>query len=221
MSIEVSLYPESFVIMGMNVGLSVVIAWCVLAALLIMLLFLRSRINMFTSEPKGLQIALEAIVDGVTRFAEGKIGGHARLMAPLALTLMIYVSAATLVELFGIPPPTEDINCTLALGLCSFIAVNAAGFSAKGFGGRIKSLASPSPVVLPIRVLTDCIAPCSMAIRLFANIMVGSVIMQLIYSAMPIVLPAILSVYFNLLHVGIQTFVFGLLSLTYAGEAVE
>jgi len=221
MSIEVSLYPEPFVIMGVNVGLSVVVAWCVLAALLILLLFLRSRISRFTDEPRGLQSALELIVDGVTRFAEGKVGSHARLMAPLALTLMTYVSAVTLVELFGIPPPTEDINCTFALGLCSFIGVNAAGFGAKGFGGRIKSLASPSPVVFPIKVLTDCIAPCSMAIRLFANIMVGSVIMQLVYKAMPIVLPAALSAYFNLLHVGIQTFVFGLLALTYAGEAVE
>jgi F0F1-type ATP synthase membrane subunit a len=45
--------------------------------------------------------------------------------------------------------------------------------------------------------------------------------MQLIYNVVPIVVPAVLSVYFNLLHVGIQTFVFGLLSLTYAGEAVE
>jgi F-type H+-transporting ATPase subunit a len=221
MSIEVSLYPEPFVIMGVNVGLSVVIAWCVLAVLLALLVFLRLRIRRFTKEPRGLQNALEMIVDGISQFAESKIGHHARLMAPLALTLMTYVSAVTLVELFGIPPPTEDINCTFALGLCSFIAVNAAGFSTKGFGGRIKSLATPSPVVFPIRVLTDCIAPCSMAIRLFANIMVGGVIMQLIYNVVPIVVPAVLSVYFNLLHVGIQTFVFGLLSLTYAGEAVE
>ena len=45
--------------------------------------------------------------------------------------------------------------------------------------------------------------------------------MQLIYAVVPIVLPAVIASYFNLLHVMIQTFVFGLLSLTYISEAVE
>ena len=53
------------------------------------------------------------------------------------------------------------------------------------------------------------------------NILVGGVIMQLIYKILPVVLPAVVSTYFNVLHVGIQTFVFGLLSLIYVGEAVE
>ena len=65
------------------------------------------------------------------------------------------------------------------------------------------------------------IAPVSMGIRLFSNVLVGGVIMQLIYAVVPIVLPAVIASYFNLLHVMIQTFVFGLLSLTYISEAVE
>ena len=60
-----------------------------------------------------------------------------------------------------------------------------------------------------------------MGIRLFSNVLVGGVIMQLIYAVVPIVLPAVIASYFNLLHVMIQTFVFGLLSLTYISEAVE
>jgi len=76
-------------------------------------------------------------------------------------------------------------------------------------------------MVMPIRIITDLIAPCSIAIRLFANIMVGGVIMQLIYMVMPVILPAVVASYFSLLHVGIQTFVLGLLSLVYIGEAVE
>ena len=74
---------------------------------------------------------------------------------------------------------------------------------------------------MPIRILTDLIAPCSIAIRLFANIMVGGIIMQLIYAVAPIILPAIVASYFNVLHVGIQTFVLGLLTLVYVSEAIE
>ena len=60
-----------------------------------------------------------------------------------------------------------------------------------------------------------------MALRLFANVLVGSIIMKLVYAAIPVVLPAALSVYFNLIHVAIQTFVFGLLTLNYTMEATE
>ena len=45
--------------------------------------------------------------------------------------------------------------------------------------------------------------------------------MQLIYAVVPIILPAVVASYFNVLHVGIQTFVLGLLTLVYTSEAIE
>ena len=74
---------------------------------------------------------------------------------------------------------------------------------------------------MPIKMITDLVAPFSMGIRLFANVMVGGVVMQLVYMAVPVILPAAVSAYFNVIHVMIQTFVFGLLSLIYTSEAVE
>ena len=100
------------------------------------------------------------------------------------------------------------------------MTVNIVAIRYKGLKGRFKLLTEPSPVVFPIKILTDLIAPCSMAIRLFANVLVGGVIMQLVYMAIPYVVPAAISAYFNVIHVMIQTFVFGLLSLTYIGEAL-
>ena len=134
---------------------------------------------------------------------------------------MAYVFFTTFVEIFGLPPATEDLNCTVALGICSFLMVNITGLKFTGVKGRLKNLSTPSPAVFPIKVMTDMIAPVSMGIRLFSNVLVGGVIMQLIYAVVPIVLPAVIASYFNLLHVMIQTFVFGLLSLTYISEAVE
>lgn len=223
MELEVSLYPKAFYIGGVNVGYSVVIAWCVIALLILILIpvniYIRKR---FTEKPKGLQNLLEMAVDGIYNFAKGKVGAHtAEMSAPIAMTLMLYVFFGTFVEIFGIAPATEDLNCTIALGLCSFLMVNVTAVRTIGVKGRLHGLATPSAVVFPIKVLTDCIAPFSMGIRLFANVLVGGVIMQLIYAVVPVVLPAALASYFNVLHVGIQTFVFGLLFLTYTGEAVE
>lgn len=218
---EISILPEPFTLGGVNIGMSVVVAWLALGLLILALLLLQKRIHHMEETPHGIQTVLELIVGGVYDFSYSRIGHAARQVAPLILTLMAYVTTTTIVEMFGLPPATEDINCTLALGLCVFIIVNIIAIHKLGIAGRFRSLARPIALMLPIRVLTDCVAPFSMAIRLFSNVLVGGVIMKLIYSVVPVFLPAALSSYFNLLHVGIQTFVFGLMPLIYVGEAIE
>lgn len=218
---EISIMPEAFYIGSVNVGYSVIVAWVVIAILTVLLLLANRTMKNWQEVPRGLQNFLELVVDSMYKFAKDKVGHVADKVAPISFGLMVYVACTTLVELIGISPATEDINCTLALGLCSFILVNVTALRELGLKKRLSSLAKPIAVVFPIRVLTDCIAPLSMAIRLFANVMVAGVIMKLIYAVIAFVVPAALSAYFNVLHVGIQTFVFGMLSLTYVGEAIE
>ena len=218
---EISIFPEEFYVCGINVGKSVVISWMVLAVVLVLLVLVRLKIRKFTDKPHGLQNLLELAVEGIYSFAKGKVGDAAEFAAPFAMTFMLYVFSMTFVEIFGISPATEDINCTLALGLCSFVMVNFIGLKFRGLRGRIRGMCNPSPVVMPIKMLTDCIAPFSMAIRLFANVLVGGVVMSLLYSVCPVLLPVPVAAYFNVLHIGIQTFVFGLLFLTYSSEALE
>ncbi|MDR3050837.1 MAG: F0F1 ATP synthase subunit A [Oscillospiraceae bacterium] len=218
---EIDIMPHRIHLGGMEIGSSVLVGWLVTALLVLLLLCLRGRIRRFADKPKGLQNFLEMIVESVYNFARGKVGHNADFVAPMVLTLMGYVAVATLVELFGLPPATEDLSCTLALGLTTFVLVNVTALRQFGLKTRIRRLASPNAMVLPIRILTDCVAPISMALRLFANVLVGGIIMKLIYAVMPYVLPAVLSVYFNLIHVAIQTFVFGMLTLNYISEATE
>jgi F-type H+-transporting ATPase subunit a len=219
---EVNIYPVPFHVFGVNVGLSVVVAWCVLGVLILLLLganiYIRKR---FKERPKGLQTVLEMVISGLEKWAHDYVGDCAPLIAPISLTLMLYVFFTSIIELFGLPPATSDFNCALGLGLTCFFAVNLTGIRYRGLWGRTKRLFQPSAVVTPIRIITDLITPFSMAIRLFANILVGSVIMEMIYSLVPVILPAAFSSFFTVAEIGIQVFVFGLLTLIYTGEAVE
>lgn len=218
---EINIQPEHISLFGFEIGVSVVMGWIVVALLVGLCAVIRLKARTFTERPKGFQNVLEMVVDGVRSFAKGKVGHDADFCAPLVLTLMTFIVAATLMELFGLPPATDDLSCTLALGLSSFLLMNVTALKDLGPARRVKRLASPIFFVLPIRVMTDCVAPISMALRLFINITVGGIIMKLVYQALPFVLPAIPSVYFNLVHVAIQTFVFGLLTLNYTMEAIE
>lgn len=221
---EISIMPHHVHFFGIELGVSVIMGWFVVLLLIILCIVINRLVRHFKEKPTGFQNIVELAVEGVYNFSKGKVGHLADFVAPVVLTLMTFVAAATLVELFGLPPATEDLSCTLALGLVTFMTVNITALRELGLKERIKRLATPKSVaflVLPIRVMIDCVAPLSMALRLFANVLVGGIIMKLVYAVIPLVVPAVLSVYFNLIHVAIQTFVFGLLTLNYTMEAVE
>lgn len=222
MHVEVNIYPKPFDLFGVNIGQSVVIAWGALAVVVILLIAANFFIRKcFSEKPSGLQMVLEMTIGGLEKWAKSYVGESAPFIAPVTLTLMVYVFSASIIELFGLPAATGDINCTLALGLTCFLAVNVTGLRFKGVKGRLAGMCHPTPIVFPIRVLTDLITPFSMAIRLFANILVGAVIMEMIYGILPLVLPAAFSSFFTVFEIGIQVFVIGLLSLIYTSEAVE
>ena len=222
MHVEVNIKPKPFELFGVNIGESVILAWGSLTVVIVLLIlanvFIRKR---FSDKPKGLQMVLEMIVGGLDKWAKGYVGESASFIAPVTLTLMVYVFSGSIIELFGFPAATGDINCALALGLFCFIAVNVTGLKYRGIKGRLAGMCNPSAIVFPIRVLTDLITPFSMAIRLYANILVGAVIMEMIYGILPVVLPAAFSSFFTVFEIGIQVFVIGLLSLIYTSEAVE
>lgn len=218
---EISIFPHRVWVGGLEVSSSVVVGWGTTLVLLVLLVLGYLRTRSFQEQPRGAQKWMELIVDSVYSFARGKVGHIADFVGPAVLALMSYIALGTLVELFGIPPMTEDFSCTFALGLVAFVTVNVTALHERGLKGRLKNLATPSPVVFPIRVLTDVLAPFSMGLRLFANVLVGGIIMKLIYAVLPILVPVPVAAYFNVVHVCIQVYVFGMLTLSYVSEAVE
>lgn len=220
MDIEIS--PKPFNVGGINIGQSGftgLVVVCVLVVALVLLNVL--GIRRFRDKPGKLQTLIETLVDWLHNFCTEKVGHLADQIAPFVLTFMCYVIFTTLVELIGLPAATMDLSCTLALGLMSFVLTNVVAMRELGLRNRIKHLATPNAAVLPMRVLTDVLAPFSMALRLFANVLAGAIIMELIYMAIPYVVPSIVASFFSLAHPLIQTYVFGLLSLNYLSEALE
>jgi len=113
---------------------------------------------------------------------------------------------------------------TFSLALITFILINVYGIKKKGVIGRIKSLASPTPLVFPFRVIADMAIPVSMACRLFGNMLGGMIVIDLLYTALgsnAIGIPGVAGLYFNAFHPIIQAFIFVTLTLTFINEAIE
>lgn len=115
--------------------------------------------------------------------------------------------------------PTNDINTTAALAVLTSISYFYAGISKKGLNYFSKYI-QPTPILLPINVLEDFTKPLSLSFRLFGNILADELVVAVLVSLVPLVVPIPL-IFLGLFTSGIQALIFATLSGSYIGEAME
>jgi len=202
-----------------HIGTTVFTTWGVIAVVFALALAFRLVcLPRFMENPKGLQRALEAMIEGLDTYIGGKLHGMGEAFGAYIFSLALMLIASAFVELLGLRAPTSDFTMTLGLAAISLILVNIYGFRRRGFRGRLRGFRNP------FLLLSDFIAPVSMACRLFGNMFGGMIIIELLYAAMgkfAVGLPSVVGVYFNLFHPLIQAFIFITLTLSNIAEASE
>lgn len=193
------------------------------AAAIVFRIFAYPKFNL--DKPTKIQNVVEALQEAVDKFVYSVVGTElGDGIASFMYTVAVFMIGSALTELFGQRAPTSDLLTTLSLALCTFFLINFYGIKQKGVFGRIKFLASPSPILFPMKVLSDCAVPVSLACRLFGNMLGGFIVMELLRASLggySVGLSSFLGIYFNLTHPLIQTYVFVVLSLTFINEAAE
>ncbi|MFI3167450.1 MAG: FoF1 ATP synthase subunit a [Bacillota bacterium] len=217
------IYPERYDLFGLSISESSIICTCVVFALLILLLAFRFIVfPKFTTVPKGFQVFVEWFVTAFDNMAKGTVGNKMSVfLGPYIFSVVIFIAVNVLVELFRIRSPLADINTCLALALMTFILIHFFGLKKHGPVGRVKYYFNPVAIAAPIRFMDECLTPVSMTFRLFGSILSGMLIMEVVYSFVPLVLPAFLSVMFTIFHAVIQSYIFGTLTLTFIAEVSE
>ncbi|RZC61861.1 hypothetical protein C5167_023611 [Papaver somniferum] len=115
--------------------------------------------------------------------------------------------------------PTNDINTTVALALFTSVAYFYAGLTKKGLGYFGKYI-QPTPILLPINILEDFTKPLSLSFRLFGNILADELIVVVLVSLVPLVVPIPFMI-LGLFTSGIQALIFATLAAAYIGESME
>ena len=123
-------------------------------------------------------------------------------------------------------PPTADYGTTLALALITFFMIRFNKAKHQSLKEIWTGMCSPLPPWLPlwapINNISEIAIPISLSLRLFANVLSGTVIMALVYGLLGVIAtawPAALHVYFDLFSGAIQTYVFCMLTMTYVSQA--
>ncbi|MGI5970823.1 MAG: FoF1 ATP synthase subunit A [Oscillospiraceae bacterium] len=223
--IKVNLFAERVELFGLNLSTTIIYTWIVMVFLVSIAVILRLTVlRHMTVRPGRAQNVLELAVEWVNNYTHSTANNAGDGLASYIFTVAAFLVACAFLELFGLRTPTSDITLTFSLAFITFILINYYGIKKKGLGGRIKSMASPSPAILPIRIITDLALPVSMSARLFGNMLGGMIVMDLIYSALgtnAVGIPSTIGLYFNVFHPLIQAFIFITLTLTFINEATE
>ena len=167
-ALKEELNVDMVTVFGLSIPESVVVSWGIMAFLVIgsILLTRNLRVDHITKR----QAILETVVTTINDFFVGLLGESGKRYVPYLMSVALYIGCSNLIGVFGIKPPTKDLNVTAALALMSICLIEYAGIHARGGVGFLKSLAAPTPVMTPMNILEIAIRPTSLCMRLFGNI---------------------------------------------------
>jgi len=208
-----------FTIGGVGIKESVVATLIISLMLLVIGLVLTSGLKV--ENPSRRQLAMESFVLWLEGFFGNILGERGRRYAPYMMTIACYVAIANIFDIFGMKPPTKDMNCTAALALMSIVLVQYASIRARGVKGWLHSFLEPMPAMLPMNILELFIKPVSLCMRLFGNVLGAFVVICLVQGLTKFILPVPFTIYFDFFDGLIQVYVFTFLSSIYIAEAVE
>lgn len=198
---------------------------CLLIVMLVLIGFAiaANRAMKYASEVPGtFQNIVELVVEKLDGMIHGVMGKNAVKFANYIGTIFIFILISNISGLFGLRPPTADYGVTLPLGILTFILIHFNKFKYQKVSGVLKGLCEPWPIWAPINIIGDVAVPISLSLRLFANVLSGTVMMALVYGLLKwiaVFWPAVLHVYFDLFSGAIQTYVFCMLTMTYIADA--
>lgn len=222
---EVDFYIHSyyeFQLAGQTLSINTSMVTTVVIMIILMGLILFARHHVLkayrTGEINGVSNAVEMIVEMLDGMVYSNMGKYSPKYLNYIESLMAFILLSNISGLFGLRPPTADFGNTLALGLITFVLIEYAWFKSRGLG-ILKDLLEPFPLFLPVNLISEIATPISLSLRLFGNVLAGTIMLGLWYGLLPwflkIGLPAFLHIYLDIFSGAIQTFVFGMLTMTF------
>ena len=189
-------------------------------------LFVRSRISV--ENPGKLQIILEDMVGVFTGMLTEWLGPTGVRFLPLIGALGLFIFASNYAGFFpGLMSPTSNINVTFACAITTWIYYHLQGVRAQGLGAYLLHFVFPpgvpkalAPIMLPIELISHTSRVMSLSLRLFGNIFGEELVVLVLASIVPYVVPVFIQPLF-LITSGLQAYIFVLLTIIYLQGATH
>lgn len=162
-----------------------------------------------------LEVVVTGIQDQIEEISQQKTVHY----LPFIGTLFLYILVCNIFAIIpGFTPPTGSLSTTTALALCVFIAVPLFGIAHEGLLNYLKHYIDPTPLMLPFNVIGELSRTIALAVRLYGNIMSGTVIVGILLSLAPFIFPVVMQI-LGLITGAIQAYIFAILAMVYIASA--
>ena len=154
------------------------------------------------------QNLLEIIVTGIEKQIEEVGLKQPQKYLGFLGTLFLFVAMASLFTIVpGYEPPTGSLSTTAALAICVFVAVPMFGIEEQGLGDYLASYTKPTIIMLPFNIISEISRTLALAVRLFGNMMSGTMIIAILLTITPFIFPIVMTV-LGLLTGMVQAYIF-------------
>ena len=201
---------------------AIIVTWI---AVVIMLIIVALLLGKSTKDHKltmgqTILVSLTELVIS-TAMGFGMNRKQAEEVAPMAMTFGLVLIACNSISYFHLPPPAKNVAFPVGCAIVAILYVIIMTFKFIGIKGFWISLTQPIAIMLPFRLLDYVIKPLSLALRLFGNVFAAFVFMEFLSISLPVIVPGIAGLWFDIIDGVIQAVVFAYLTMSYIGENIE
>lgn len=180
--------------------------------------------------PTGIVYWSEELYNLCLYVVKGNLREMTERYLPIFGTLMVCMLLANLAGLTGFQNPTSNVSFNATLALMFFFMIQYNAVKKGGLKARLKELTEPIWILTPLNIIGDLALPISLTMRLFGNILAGTIISLLIYTVIKSVAPwgylgltltPFIHAYFDIFSGVIQTYIFFTIGTYFLGEQVS
>lgn len=194
--------------------------WFVMLLLVLLSGWITRKLSASTRISRG-QNLLEVLVLGINQQIEEISDQSPEPYLPFVGTLFVFIAVSNMLSIVpGFTPPTGSLSTTAALAICVFVSVPIYGIRKQGIRHFLHQYLQPNPVMLPFNIIGDISRIISLAVRLFGNVMSGTMIVAILLSIAPLLFPVVMQA-LGLLTGLIQAYIFAILAMVYIAAVTQ
>lgn len=220
--------PDQIVLMQLQLGdwgaltinATILFTWVVMAILVVGSRLITHRLSAGMHMSRW-QNMLEVLVEGMRTQIRDMSEQEPGKFLPFVGTLFVFIALSNLLIIVpGYRPPTGSLSTTTALAICVLLAVPIFGIAERGFSGYLGKYLQPTPFMLPFNIIGEVSRTIALAIRLYGNVMSGTVIIAILISVAPFFFPILIEL-LGLLTGLVQAYIFAVLAMVYIASATR
>ncbi|MFU8795353.1 MAG: F0F1 ATP synthase subunit A [Dethiobacteria bacterium] len=164
-----------------------------------------------------LEVIVEVINNQIREVSRQEPGPY----LPFVGTLFLFIAISNVLAIVpGYIAPTSSLSTTAALAISVFIAVPVFGIAGQGVMNYLRQYIQPTFFMLPFNIIGELSRTLALAVRLYGNMMSGTVIVAILLTITPLIFPIVMQA-LGLLTGLIQAYIFAILAMVYIASASQ